>query len=123
MRKNCTCVVEAALSDPTACGRGPRKTLQRSGSGERWYAARVNEIVETINDASLFPLPFMPPMMVGCTTYKGSPLPVLDLRRSLGGSAGVSEGRETSNQIVIMKKPTAPASGFWSTILERSRRC
>jgi chemotaxis signal transduction protein len=50
--------------------------------------------------------------MVGCTTYKGSPLPVLDLRRLLGGAAAVSEGRETSNQIVIMKKPDGTCFGL-----------
>jgi chemotaxis signal transduction protein len=91
---------------------GTKEDIATFRIGQRWYAARVNEIVETINDASLFPLPFMPPMMVGCTTYKGSPLSVLDLRRSLGGPVGVSEGRETSNQIVIMKKPDGTCFGL-----------
>jgi chemotaxis signal transduction protein len=97
---------------------GTKEDIATFRIGQRWYAARINEIVETINDASLFPIPFMPPMMVGCTTYKGSPLPALDLRRLLGGAAAVSEGRETSNQIVIMKTRRHLLPGFWSTILE-----
>jgi purine-binding chemotaxis protein CheW len=91
---------------------GTKEDIATFRIGQRWYAARINEIVETINDASLFPIPFMPPMMVGCTTYKGAPLPVLDLRRLLGGAAGVAEGRETSNQIVIMRKPDATCFGL-----------
>jgi chemotaxis signal transduction protein len=91
---------------------GSKEDIATFRIGQRWYAARVNEIVETINDASLFPIPFMPPIMIGCTTYKGSPLSVLDLRRLLGGAANVSEARETSNQIVIMKKPDGTCFGL-----------
>jgi chemotaxis signal transduction protein len=91
---------------------GTKEDIATFRIGQRWYAARVSEIVETINDASLFPIPFMPSMMVGCTTYKGSPLPVLDLRRVLDGGAGVPEGRETSNQIVIMTKPDGTSFGL-----------
>jgi chemotaxis signal transduction protein len=91
---------------------GSKEDIATFRIGQRWYAARVNEIVETIDDASLFPIPFMPAIMVGCTTYKGSPLSVLDLRRLLGGSAGVSESGETSNQIVIMKKPDGTCFGL-----------
>jgi len=87
---------------------GSKEDIVTFRIGQRWYAARVNEIVETINDASLFPIPFMPPIMVGCTTYKGSPLSVLDLR----GLLGLAEGREASNQIVIMKKPDGTCFGL-----------
>jgi chemotaxis signal transduction protein len=120
-----TRLCEAHAQESVISGRSARSSVVRSDRmragtkediatfriGQRWYAARVNEIVETINDASLFPIPFMPPMMVGCTTYKGAPLPVLDLSRLLG-SAAVSEGRVTSNQIVIMRKPDGTCFGL-----------
>jgi chemotaxis signal transduction protein len=91
---------------------GTKEDIATFRIGQRWYAARVNEIVETINDASLFPIPFMPALMIGCTTYKDAPLPVLDLRRLLDGAVGVAESRETSNQIVIMKKPDGTCFGL-----------
>jgi chemotaxis signal transduction protein len=51
----------------------------------------------------------MPAVMTGCTTYKGSPLPVLDLMRLLGKPA---DAGKSSNQIVIMKKPDGTCFGL-----------
>ena len=80
--------------------------------GRRWFAARTGEIVEAIDVADIMPLPFMPPGMMGCLMYRGSPLPVLDLLRVLEPPANSSKAADawvarSTGQIVVM----TPSSG------------
>jgi chemotaxis signal transduction protein len=80
--------------------------------GQRWFAARANEIVEAIDVAGVVPLPFMPPGMAGCLMYQGAPLPVLDLLSVLEPAADSSKAlgaqvARAAAQIVVM----APSNG------------
>ncbi len=70
---------------------GAKEDLATFLVGRRWFAARTGEIVEAIDVADIMPLPFMPPGMMGCLMYRGSPLPVLDLLRVLEPPANSSK--------------------------------
>ena len=105
-------------SDRTQTGAGAKEDLATFLVGRRWFAARTGEIVEAIDVADIMPLPFMPPGMMGCLMYRGSPLPVLDLLRVLEAglaTACVARPRDAlpaglaarTGQIVVM----TPSSG------------
>ena len=87
---------------------GAKEDLATFLVGQRWFAARTGELVEAIDVANIMPLPFMPPGMIGCLMYRGSPLPVLDLRRLIDVPARSSHAAEVAGssartgQIVVM---------------------
>ena len=119
LRRECTRIVRAWSKERypiRSHAGGTKEDIATFRIGQRWYAARVNEIVETINDASLFPPPFMPPMMVGCTTYKGSPCrarPPAAVGRLCGRFRSPGNLQPDRDH----EKPDGTCFGLWSTIL------
>jgi chemotaxis signal transduction protein len=99
-------------SDRTQTGvkedTGAKEDLATFLVGRRWFAARTGELVEAIDVANIMPLPFMPPGMIGCLMYRGSPLPVLDLLQLMDAPARSSRAAEVegssarTGQIVVM---------------------
>jgi chemotaxis signal transduction protein len=80
--------------------------------GERIFAARASEIVEAIDFAGIVPLPFMPPGMIGCLMYLGSPMPVFDLLRVFEASAGAAPVERAPAQVVVMTSSNGARFGL-----------
>jgi chemotaxis signal transduction protein len=73
--------------------------------GPRWFAARLSEILETIDGSNIVPLPCMPKGMVGCVMHRGSTLSVLDLAKMVAQPDGIASTKRPAGPIIVMTLP------------------
>lgn len=81
---------------------GAKEDIATFRVGQRWFAARTSEILETIDGSTIVPLPCMPAGVLGCVLFHGSTLSVLDLATIVGQPAARAAGKRRSDQIVVM---------------------
>jgi purine-binding chemotaxis protein CheW len=72
-------------------------------SGER-YALDTVHVIEAITVNHMVPVPLCPPWLIGLTSLRGTPLPVVDLRAVLRLPAGrASRGSSGACQAVVLR--------------------
>lgn len=85
--------------------------------GNDRYALDARQVAEVLPIVALKQIPATPPWVAGVFSYRGAPLPVIDLKAL---ATGQPAQRRLGTRIMLVHYPAAGANGLLGVVVERA---